>query len=324
MTVLMELEALLEECRVDPVLVDVGASGGAPEVWKPLVRHATYVGFDPDLREMRRDTGLGYRSALIINKAVCADPGASTVAFYLTESPYCSSMLRPDAKALSKYSFWQLFRSTREVRVAATTLNDVMREQGLGQIDWLKIDAQGADLRIYMSLAESVRRKVLAVDTEPGLLDAYEGEDLFTDVHGRMRAEGFWLSRLNVMGVPRISAEVLGELRIRTHDGRPVGIALRSTPGWCEARYLRTAESLRAAGCGQREFVLSWAFALIDEQYGHALELAAAARDSLADHALAERLWSIATRRVREVPASRPDAAPTLWHRMRRRLTRRA
>ena len=238
------LQAILREHGIEPVLVDVGASGGSPEIWRPIASQSTYVGFDPDLREIKRDTAGGYRSGLIINKALCADPSAETVTFHLTRSPYCSSTLPPDAEALSKYSFWDLFEVDRIASVPATTLMRVLTEQSLTQIDWLKIDAQGTDLRIYQSLEETVRHRVLAVDTEPGLIDAYRGEDLFVDVHERLEAEGFWLSNLNLMGVPRLSRSAMQALNIRTSAGLPVIPAgvLRTSPGWCEARYLRTTE----------------------------------------------------------------------------------
>lgn len=316
------IDILLQENRIHPILVDIGASGGAPEIWKPIAQHSTYVGFDPDLREMRRDTGLGYRSAIIVNKAVSPDPKAAEVTFYLTESPYCSSTLRPNSNALSKYSFWQLFQTVREARVPATTLDAVLSAESLAQIDWLKIDAQGTDLRLYLSINDKVRRKVLALDTEPGLLDAYHGEDLFVDVHARIRKEGFWLSHVNVMGVPRISAAVMKQLSIPAVDGMPKGQAtqLRTSPGWCEARYLRTTDSLLEEGCSAREFVLSWIFAVLDRQYGHALEIATAARDAGLDKELAKHLWheGVALMQGSVSPPSPVQTTPPVWRRVGR------
>jgi FkbM family methyltransferase len=326
------IDVLLQEEAIHPVLVDIGASGGAPPIWKPIARYSTYVGFDPDLRDMRRDTGLGYRSAIIVNKAVCPDPQAAEVTFYLTESPYCSSTLQPNADALSKYSFWKLFHTIREARVPATTLDAVLSAESLAQIDWLKIDAQGADLRLYLSIDPKIRRKMLALDTEPGLLDAYYGEDLFVDAHARIRKEGFWLSYINVMGVPRISAAVMKELAIAMVDGMPKGKAsqLRTSPGWCEARYLRTTDSLLEQACTAREFVLSWIFAVMDGQYGHALEIAVAARDAGLDKDLAHYLWEKGVELMQgsgSPPSAPLQTASPVWRRMGRavrKLLRRA
>lgn len=307
--------SVLAHHRLNAVLVDVGASGGAPDIWKPLASQATYVGFDPDLREIRTDTAGGYRTGIIINKAVCADPSSASVPFFLTESPYCSSMLRPDERALSMYSFASLFRVTQTTSVPATTLNKVVEEHALGQIDWLKMDAQGADLRIYDSLTAELRNRLLAIDTEPGLIDAYQNEDLFIDVHRRLRADGFWLSHVEIRGVPRISQSVLAELGIETRSGIPDSARahLRSSPGWCEARYLRTVESLKDRRLGERETVLAWAFAMVDGQYGHALEIAQVAKRDFNISAHAERLWVAASEALKGDSTSASTSASRSW-----------
>lgn len=309
-----EIDGLLAEHGISPVLVDVGASGGAPEIWAPIAHHSRYIGFDPDLREIRRDTAGGYRAGIIVNKAVSPDTDAATVTFYLTESPYCSSMLRPDAAALSSQSFWRLFQVTREVQVPATTLDKVLSAEGIETMDWLKIDSQGADLRIYRSMHDATRSRLLALDTEPGLIDAYEGEDLFVEVHRHMRIEGFWLSNLNVMGVPRVSANVMEHL-----SSNETGLLdrVRNSPGWCEARYFRTADYLTDIRADERVFVLAWVFAIIDGQQGHALELALRLRS--AGHArLSEQLTELAYRSLR---TARP-AATSISARVKRRLRR--
>lgn len=307
------IDRLLEDHGISPVLVDIGASGGAPEVWAPLARHARYVGFDPDLREIRRDTVAGYRSGVIINKAVSADAGAEAVTFYLTENPYCSSMLRPDAKALSNHSFWRLFEVKREVQVPSTTLERVLADEKINGIDWLKIDAQGADLRIYRSLGDSKRGRLLALDTEPGLIDAYEGEDLFVDVHRQMRLDGFWLSNLNVMGVARYSAAVSDALdagRYRLLD------RVRTSPGWCEARYFRTVEYLVDVRADENAFILAWTFALVDRQHGHALDLAA--RLSERNPRLGTELREAACALLAAEPIVRMGVAARIRRRLRR------
>ena len=42
----------------------------------------------------------------------------------------------------------------------------------LDYIDWYKSDSQGTDLRIFDTLLDVVKDRVLAVDFEPGILDA--------------------------------------------------------------------------------------------------------------------------------------------------------
>ena len=146
----------------------------------------------------------------------------------------------------------------------------------LPQIDWMKIDTQGTDLRVYSSLRKELRDKLLAIDIEPGLRGAYVNEDLFCDVHAGLMKEGFWLSNLRVCGLVRMRKSTLDWLADRdpraTADS--VAKAVRQTPGWTECRYLRSLESLAATGAQRREYLLLWVFALIDKQFGFCLDLA--------------------------------------------------
>jgi FkbM family methyltransferase len=286
------LKSILNEYGVTPVLVDVGASGGAPTIWTEIAPSSTYIGFDPDRREIRTIMDGTYKKATIVNKAVGTDRSMVETRFFLTNSPYCSSTLRPNAKALEDYIFYELFEVVREMRTSATTLDQVLVQQGLTSIDWLKVDAQGTDLRIYESLSDDARNKLIAVDTEPGLLDAYLGEDLFVDVQRKLCADGFWLSRLDVRGTKRVSKTTTDALR-REQSAllkKLESEQQRISPGWCEARYLRSLQWLKSHSASQREYILLWAFAIIDQQFGFALDVARELGTVLDDASLSKRL----------------------------------
>ena len=266
--------SVLSARQLYPVLVDVGASGATPAVWDPIARQSIYVGFDPDSRDLREIRDGRFHRATIVNEAVTVEPGDGTAKFFLTHSPYCSSTLPPDANGLSGYIFSDLFAVEREVEVRATTLNAVFKRLKLPGIDWLKLDTQGTDLRLYQSLADELRARVLAVDVEPGLIDAYEGEDLFVQAHTALVREGFWLSNLLVQGPPRLSRGALAEALARRPelDEATLANTLKPAPGWCEARYLRSLESLAQHGAGERDYLLLWAFALLDGHSAFAFE----------------------------------------------------
>ena len=272
---------------IAPVLVDVGASGAPPRIWSSVAPQSIYVGFDPDLREMRTLPDGVFKTSYIVNRAVVAGEGGN-VLFHLTRSPFCSSVLPPDARALSDWLFSDLFDVVSVASVPAESLDTVLVRLGLERIDWLKTDSQGTDLRIFRSLCDSVRAKVLAVDVEPGLIDAYQGEDLFVDAHRELLREGFWLSSMNVRGSVRMKRSTLSELAGAgvNLDERAITGGVRTTPGWCEARYFRSIDALGTGDEEQRSLTLLWAFALLDGQYGFALDIAAAyartcGRDSL-------------------------------------------
>jgi hypothetical protein len=46
------------------------------------------------------------------------------------------------------------------------------------------------------------------------------------------------------------------------------------TPGWVNARYLRTLASMAAAKSDRRQYLLLWVFACLDRQFGFAADVA--------------------------------------------------
>jgi hypothetical protein len=266
---------LLVELDIHPVLIDVGASGTTPEIWDSIAKHSIYVGFDPDLRDIQELSDEQFHKAVIVNEAIISQQESKEVLFYLTKSPYCSSVLKPDSKSLADFIFSDYFIVDRETVVRATTLNSVIARLSLKGVDWLKTDSQGTDLGIFNSLSDK-RSQVLAVDIEPGLIDAYIDEDLFVDAHKDLVRQGFWLSNLNVCGEVRLNKSILENL---TKIDSDLSLELitsyhKKSPCWCEARYFRTIDWLAQGTFAQRDYVLLWVFSLLDRQFGFAIELA--------------------------------------------------
>lgn len=269
------IHTLLSKLGAHPVLMDVGASDAPPDIWKSIAPKSIYVGFDPDSRELHEIPNSSYHKSIMVNEAVTANADQNKVTFFFTRSPFCSSTLSPDLKALSNYMFSDLFEVESESVVPASTLESIMRKVGLPRVDWLKVDSQGTDLRIIKSLGPDLMGRLLAVDIEPGLIDAYQGEDLFIDAHRELMRAGFWLSDCNVKGAIRMRRTTLTDLVRNDASVTEKGVrhTFRKSPGWCEARYLRSLESMATQDYSRREYVLLWIFALIDDQLGFALDL---------------------------------------------------
>ena len=277
--------ALMKMLDIEPVLLDVGATGGAPSLWEDIASRSTYVGFDPDKREMRDSDFGSFARTVIFSEAVTDDPAAVRIRFYLTRSPQCSSTLMPDTDALSQYLFSDSFQVEGETDAQAVTLEAALSRLRLPVVDWIKLDTQGTDLRLLHSLPAPIRSRVLAMDLEPGLIHAYQGEDLFVDAHRALTDDGFWLSRLPVRGSVRMghtTREALLSLDARLAAGT-LGLIVRPSPGWVEARYFRTIESLAERETPARDYGMLWIFALLDGQQGFALDVALAYHNRFGD-----------------------------------------
>jgi hypothetical protein len=279
------ISQLLERHNLHPVLFDVGASGAPRDTWELIARYSTFVGFDADRREIEERTGTGYRRSVIVNEAVTAEEDKEAVTFFLTRSPYCSSTLEPDLKAQADYAIAEYFEVERKIEASATTLDAVIARLCLERIDWLKVDSQGTDLRLFNSLRPDVRDRVLCVEMEPGLIAGYKGEDVFTDVHRDMVQQGFWLSEANVCGSTRMRRSSMRRLQQLLPGIDPDGVQrrCRPSPGWVEATYLRSIEQLSGRGAPVVDYVLLWAFAVMRRQWGFALDVAWACENVCGD-----------------------------------------
>ena len=269
------IEDLLLETGNHPILVDIGSSGSPPDIWEAIAKHSIYIGFDPDLREIYQPSDGYFYKSTIVNKAITNDESISESSFYLTQSPYSSSTLKPNSASLENFIFSDLFVPQKETQVSVTTLNSVLEDLSIKKIDCFKIDTQGTDLRIFNSISENIRSHILSVDIEPGLIDAYIGEDLFVDAHKDLVSQGFWLSNLNVCGSVRVKRSTVEKLNDIDKDINFNSLQSfhRLTPGWCEARYLRTIDWLTHNQFEKTDYVLIWILSIIDEQFGFSVEL---------------------------------------------------
>jgi hypothetical protein len=253
-----------------PVCVDVGASGELPSDWRPMAPYSVCVAFDADSRDFQAADSAGgeWKRLVKLNRLVAEQP-AESMDFYLTKSPHCSSRLQPDNSALQPWAFSDLFEVERKISLPAISLPQVLSEFGISHIDWFKTDSQGTDLRILASLPGDVIDRMIVADFEPGILDAYRGEDKLFSLMAFMSARPFFISDLDVRGSQRIGRDSLSSLR--GLDRKFIGFLLKKSPGWAEISYLNTLEG---SAHSKRDLLLGWICSSIKGQDGHALAIA--------------------------------------------------
>lgn len=254
-----------------PVLVDVGAAGGVNPAWRRIARHAIGVGFEPDARETAALSGAQRQFSRWIfcpALATAVTPTSGRQSFNLTVAPQCSSLLAPDRAGLAEWVFADQFEIVRQMELPASGLTEALQKAGLAGIDWLKCDTQGTDLKLYQSLPADWRERLLAVEFEPGFIDAYTGEDQVADILAAMKPAPFWLSRLDVGKTPR------GRPSMMPMGRSPWSRRLApSAPAWAGLQFLRdVARTPRPLD--RRAWLLTWVFATIAGQPGQALTVA--------------------------------------------------
>lgn len=253
-----------------PVLLDIGASGALPEKWKLIAPYAIGIAFDADTRDFAvcESVDKGYKQLYSLNRLV-ADKSFSAVDFYLTRSPHCSSSLRPNNKALEPWALRQLFDVEKSVKMAAVDLRSALTSCGVDYVDWYKSDSQGTDLRIFRALPLEISFKSIVVEFEPGIIDAYIGEDKLHEVMAFMDQTPFWVSDMIIKGSQRIDQVDFDSLNFIQRRG--INAFLSAAPGWSEISYINTFDG---EGMDLREYLLGWVFSSVMGEHGFAKHLA--------------------------------------------------
>ena len=254
-----------------PVLLDIGASGSLHSSWQEFARFSVCVAFDADDREMDfiNDKAQNFRKLYVINKIV-TDQDNDSADFYLTSSPFCSSLLKPDNESLTDWAFAYLFEVDKKVKLPAISLAKALESLNIGYVDWYKSDSQGLDLSIFKNIADKQYSAIVA-DFEPGFIDAYMGENKIQDLLEYMKSMPFWLHSFSPGGNQRMNIPYLKSAfcdleitNIRTNTA--------NSSIYAEITYINNfkQEQLHT----ERHYLLGCAFALTLKQYGFAAELA--------------------------------------------------
>ncbi|MBW4519532.1 MAG: FkbM family methyltransferase [Scytolyngbya sp. HA4215-MV1] len=253
-----------------PVLLDIGASKAINHKWKKIARYSICIAFDADDREFAYITNKNssYKQLFVYNSIV-SEKACEELNFYLTKSPYCSSLLEPDKSSLINWAFSDLFEVKEEIKIQTTDLKTVLQNLKIQKIDWFKTDSQGTDLRLFKSLTQQLINQVLIAEFEPGIIDAYQGEDKLYDLMKYMQEQPFWMSEIIIQGSQRINQSVLTKY-FNEFEIKCINLFIKKSPGWGEVTYFNT---LKHNDYSQRDYLLTWVFTVIEKQYGFSLEL---------------------------------------------------
>ncbi|MEW5819372.1 MAG: hypothetical protein AB1782_04215 [Cyanobacteriota bacterium] len=264
-----------------PVLIDIGASNSINPKWKKIAKYSICIAFEADNRDIDfvEKKSKDYKKLFLFNKIVI-DNDNKEIDFYLTKFPYCSSVLKPDSKALEDWVFSNMFEVNEVKKFASIKLNDVLNELDLTYVDWFKTDSQGIDLRLFKSLGKNITDKILAAEFEPGILDSYNGEDKLHELMQYMDTQPFWMSDIGVKGVQRISKNLI-EIYFNGEENYILASSMKTAPGWAEVTY--TNDLTNADLFDIRDYLLSIVFALIDKQYGFAFDVSVKANEKFKD-----------------------------------------
>lgn len=194
MTELEPALATLATSLPDPLtVVDVGCRWGPSELWRDLP-NVRLFGFDPDAAECER---LNQLAEGTLRRFVPLALGATTgtAQIHLAAEPACSSLYTPDMETARDRPGLALITEVGVEQVDVEALDIWAAGEGVGRIDFLKIDTQGSGLAVLEG-AEAALEATAVVEVEVEFNPIYLGQPLFSEVDTFLREHGFVLWRM--------------------------------------------------------------------------------------------------------------------------------
>lgn len=101
--------------------------------------------------------------------------------FYETEHPMCCSLYKPNEPLISLYNNFEVAYLKQESEINTISLDEFTESQNIEEVDFIKIDIQGAELEVFMGGTKTLK-DALAIVCEVEFIPHYLSQPLFGDV----------------------------------------------------------------------------------------------------------------------------------------------
>lgn len=196
------LATLLTERERQFVIMDIGARGGPEGMWGAFKDVADFINFEPDAEEcekLRRD----YRSPRILFHPIAVGRANERRRFYLTKFLQSSSLHPANPAFMNRFPMTTT-DVVGEIELETVTLDSFVADNKIGHVDFMKIDAEGADYAILVGAEKMLSAQgVLGAKVEIQFDPAARGTEVFADIDTFMRAKGFRLFDISFVRFPR-------------------------------------------------------------------------------------------------------------------------
>ena len=148
--------AMRARLAADPIcVIDVGGAMGLDPRWAPLrPTLARSMTFEPDSRSAGDVKAAASAWDIALPVALADRAGERTL--FLTQGPFASSLYQPDEAVLRDFCTWPWYEPVGEARVAVDTLDACLARHPDWRADFIKVDAEGADLDVLKGASESI------------------------------------------------------------------------------------------------------------------------------------------------------------------------
>ncbi len=170
-------------------LLDIGARGGVQWPWDQVNRELlSMVLVEPDPVEAERlQRELKTNEGIVLPFALWRD--ARTLTLNLNRSPGTSSIYLPNRQFLHQFPEVDRFDVLETLEISAVAIDSLASSGRLPQVDFAKIDVQGAELDILEGGRNHLAANLVGLEVEVEFAELYSGQALFGEVEAFVRKQ---------------------------------------------------------------------------------------------------------------------------------------
>lgn len=170
-------------------LLDVGARGGVQWPWDCVARSlVSMVLVEPDPIEAEKlQHELGVDAGVVLPVALWRDD--TTLTLNLNSSPGTSSVYPANRAFLNQFPELSRFDLIKTLDIPAVAIDSLAAAGRIPDIDFAKIDVQGAELAILEGGRHHLAANLVGLEVEVEFAELYSGQPLFGDVEAFVREE---------------------------------------------------------------------------------------------------------------------------------------
>ena len=162
------------------IFCDIGSRGGLEMPWKAFRRHVDTISFEADIEEARNLTKNKTSGDLIFPYALSSRIEEKVL--NLTTSRGCSSIYEPNWALIDQFPEKERFKIEKRFRVVTNTLDCLFSDGKICDVDFLKLDTQGAELDILEGGINLIQTKGLGIQVEVSFRPVYREQPLFQQI----------------------------------------------------------------------------------------------------------------------------------------------
>lgn len=171
------------------ILVDVGATGGIEGKWTDIEKHLHVIAFDPDPRAVTPITKGKFE-----NYKIGLWSNTDEKELFLTAFPQASTFYQFNEKIISSFLNYPCHKNIKKMTFQVDKMENVLPKEI--HPDFIKTDAEGADLEILKGSAKYLLQSCLGIQCEVSFTNRHEHAPYFSQTDQFLRQYNFVLMEL--------------------------------------------------------------------------------------------------------------------------------